>query len=131
MVRESIQNSTDAAKPILNNDDEVCVSYDVFELSNSVVNPLFDVIADKLNDKFPQNEKSDCLVIRDSGTTGLTGHLRKEDVLDGEDWGNLIKLIYEIRKPQENSGAGGAWGLGKTVYYRLGQGIVIYYTRIL
>jgi hypothetical protein len=130
LVRESIQNSTDAARPISNADDDVCVSYDIVQLNNAAVNPLFESISDKLDATFPRHEQSDCLIIRDTGTTGLTGHLKKEEVQDGEDWGNLIKLIYEIRKPQENSGAGGAWGLGKTVYYRLGQGIVIYYSRI-
>ena len=41
-----------------------------------------------------------------------------------------MKLVYEICKPQSNEGAGGSWGLGKTIYFRLGIGLVIYYSRI-
>lgn len=131
LVRESIQNSTDASKPIYSGDDTVSVSYDVTSVPNANINGLFDQITDKLNTRFPIGGQNDCLVIRDCGTFGLTGALRKIDVNDGDNLGNLIKLIYDIRKPQENSGAGGAWGLGKTVYYKLGVGIVLYYTRIL
>ena len=131
MVRESIQNSTDASKPIATGDDTVSVSYDVKSIANGGVNELFEQISDKLSARFPIDEQSDCLVIRDFGTVGLTGCLRKRDVPVGDKLGNLIKLIYDIRKPQENSAAGGAWGLGKTVYYKLGIGIVLYYTRIL
>lgn len=40
-------------------------------------------------------------------------------------------MIYEISKPQEAEGAGGSWGLGKTVYFRVGIGLVVYYSRIL
>ena len=38
--------------------------------------------------------------------------------------------MYEICKPQEAAGAGGSWGLGKTVYFRICIGLVIYYSRI-
>lgn len=131
MVRESIQNSTDASRPIAPGDDKVSVSYDVKSVPNEKINGLFEQIDDKLNARFEAGKQSECLVIRDCGTCGLTGYLRKRDVPIGEKkLGNLIKLIYDIRKPQENSGAGGAWGLGKTVYYKLGIGIVLYYTRI-
>lgn len=131
LIRESIQNSTDAAMPVAVGDDTVSVSYDVKSISNANINGLFEQISDKLDARYPIGDQSDCLVIRDCGTYGLTGYLRKCDVPKGEKWGNLIKLVYDIRKPQENSAAGGAWGLGKTVYYKLGVGIVVYYTRIM
>jgi hypothetical protein len=35
-----------------------------------------------------------------------------------------------LGKNQEADGAGGSWGLGKTSFFRLGIGIVIYYTRV-
>ena len=130
LIRESIQNSTDAARAVVGDDCSVLVSYDVKRVQNAKINCLFDLVEDKLNSRFPKEDTCDCLVIRDSGTFGLTGALRKVDVPDGGNLGNLIKLIYDIRKPQENSGAGGAWGLGKTVYYRLGVGMVLYYSRI-
>ena len=48
-----------------------------------------------------------------------------------EEQGNLLNLVYEIGRPQQKEGAGGSWGLGKTVYFRAGVGLVIYYSRIL
>ena len=33
-------------------------------------------------------------------------------------------------KAQDAEGAGGSWGIGKTVYYRIGAGLVIYYSRV-
>lgn len=59
----------------------------------------------------------------------MTGPVRYEDVKNNF-FGNLLKLVYEICKPQSNEGAGGSWGLGKTIYFRLGIGLVIYYSRI-
>ena len=41
-----------------------------------------------------------------------------------------MRLIYDMGKGQDQLNAGGNWGYGKTVYYRLGNGIVIYYSRI-
>ena len=43
----------------------------------------------------------------------------------------LNAYVYEICKPQEAEGAGGSWGIGKTVYFRIGIGLVIYYSRIV
>ncbi|MCG4788632.1 hypothetical protein L0N33_25225, partial [Roseburia faecis] len=43
---------------------------------------------------------------------------------------NFFKLVFGLGKNQEANGAGGSWGLGKTSYFRIGCGIVIYYTRI-
>ena len=45
-------------------------------------------------------------------------------------YGNLLKLVYDICKPQEGAGAGGSWGIGKTIYFRVGIGLVVYYSRI-
>lgn len=134
LVRESIQNSTDAQKPWSPTDSKVEVRYDLKNVDNSASNSLFEGINDELNKRFPKDETSQCLLIRDSGTYGLTGHLRKTDVpiadANEKKWGNLIKLVYEIREAQKNSGSGGCWGLGKTVYFRLGIGLVLFYSRV-
>ena len=45
--------------------------------------------------------------------------------------GNYFKLVLDIGNEQTEAGAGGAWGIGKSLYFRLGEkGFVIYYSRI-
>ena len=125
LVRESIQNSLDARMP---NSKYVEMNYltgtfDSFRLSMEL-----EGITKPLRARFPQ-EQYDFIAARDSHTVGLTGELDYKKVKNN-DYGNLLKLIYEICKPQEAEGAGGSWGLGKTVYFRIGIGLVIYYSRI-
>jgi hypothetical protein len=85
-------------------------------------------ISEKLDMRYG-DMNADALIVRDSNTVGLTGPIRDSDVVDMK-VGNFRKLVYEISKPQDQEGAGGSWGLGKTIYYRLGVGLVLYYTRI-
>ena len=124
LVRESIQNSLDAT----NGDDYVIVNFKTGEFDKNKLAEHFEGIGDKLRQKFVE-DNCKFLAIQDSHTTGLTGKLNKEDVKDDQ-FGNLIKLVYDIAKPQEQQGAGGSWGLGKTVYFRIGIGLVIYYSRL-
>ena len=125
LVRESIQNSLDAASPKAK---RVRVAYAVGTFSNEKLSPYFDTITDKLNRRYG-NKEVPFISIKDDHTTGLTGPVRYDDVRN-DDYGNLIKLVYDIGKEQQAEGAGGSWGLGKTIYYRLGIGLVIYYSRI-
>lgn len=126
LVRESIQNSLDAK-----NDKNAFVSVDFLTgtFEKRKLNAELEGITDALNSKFP-SEKYKYIAICDSNTVGLTGKLHFDDVTDNQ-YGNLLKLIYEISKPQEAEGSGGSWGLGKTVYFRVGIGLVIYYSRII
>lgn len=125
LIRESVQNSIDASK-----EDSKWVGYDIStkEFVKSKATSHFEGISEKLNAKFA-NERQKSIVIRDYNTTGLTGPIHQEYVKEN-DFGNLLKLIYEISKPQEKIGAGGSWGLGKTIYFRVGIGLVVYYSRI-
>jgi hypothetical protein len=125
LVRESIQNSLDAA-----NTGSGCVKmeFNVGDFFSASFNVHLQGIANQLDKKFPEG-KYKFLEIRDSNTTGLTGPLHYDNVKKG-DFGNLLKLVYEISMPQQQEGAGGSWGLGKTVYFRIGIGLVIYYSRI-
>ena len=77
---------------------------------------------------FP-GETADFLEIRDTKTQGLTGPLRIDD-MPSDDHGNFFKLIFDTGKKQTQAGAGGNWGFGKSVYYRVGMGIVVFYSRI-
>jgi len=124
LIRESIQNSTDAAK---NSSSPVRYDISVKKINRDAVT-YFEGISGKLEEKFSEGiQKS--IVIRDSNTTGLTGPLH-HSYIKNNSYGNLLKLVYEISMPQEKKEAGGSWGLGKTVYFRLGIGLVLYYSRI-
>ena len=65
--------------------------------------------------------------IEDKNTVGLNGKIKYSDAK--EKYGNFRKLVYEIAKPQTKEDAGGSWGYGKTVYFRVGIGLVVFYTR--
>lgn len=125
LIRESVQNSIDASK-----EGNYWVGYDIStkQFHKSDVVSHFEGITDKLNARF-KDEYQKSIVIRDYNTTGLTGPIH-QDYVENNNFGNLLKLIYEISMPQEKLGAGGSWGLGKTVYFRVGIGLVIYYSRI-
>ncbi|GIP42371.1 hypothetical protein J45TS6_08300 [Paenibacillus sp. J45TS6] len=127
LVRESIQNSLDAS--VSHNNKPVNISFRINEFEAAKLNHELEGAESALNRRFPEKMYS-LLEIRDSGTTGLTGPLNYKDIED-DNFGNLLKLIYEISIPQHKEGAGGSWGLGKTVYFRIGIGLVFYYTRIL
>ena len=59
-----------------------------------------------------------------------TGPLKVDDLASGEKHGNFFKLVYAVGRSQDEAHRGGSWGLGKTIYFRIGCGLVFYYTRI-
>ena len=126
LVREAIQNSSDASLQEEGN------SYAVNFVSGTFVPAEFNLfmtdVKDKLNGMFPEAQGT-FLEIRDKKTSGLTGNMRKAEIKK-DDHGNFFKLIYDTGKRQTISTAGGNWGFGKSVYYRVGIGIVIFYSRI-
>ena len=125
LVREFIQNSLDARK---SDSKYVEVNYITGTFDSIRLSSELEGITAPLRKRFPET-RYDYIAARDSNTVGLTGELDYKKVKNN-DYGNLLKLIYEICKPQEAEGAGGSWGLGKTVYFRIGIGLVIYYSRI-
>lgn len=129
LVREAVQNSLDAAlKPA---GSEVSVDVTIRPHGTDVVADLFESGIDKavLFRLFPKGGRM--LEIRDKGTEGLSGPLRLEDVGRGQRRGNLLKLVYEVGRTRSDETSGGSWGLGKTCYFRVGVGLVLYYSRIL
>ena len=127
LVREAVQNSldaTDGKHPFVN------VDISIKKFKAKALNSHLEGVSDQLNTRYP-DRKGDyqSLVISDTNTVGLTGPTTYDKVV-GQNFGNLLKLVYEICKPQTNVGAGGSWGLGKTIYFRLGIGLVLYYSRI-
>lgn len=129
LVREAVQNSLDAAQ---GEPSPGCrVKFNIASFSPQSFSGLFQKIDSVLAAKFP-GETADFLEIRDVKTSGLSGSIYKKD-LAKEDHGNFLKLIFDSGKKQTNSKsgtAGGSWGYGKSVYYRLGIGLVLFYTRI-
>lgn len=125
LVRESVQNSLDASR---REAGHVNVQFNVTEFDSEALNEHFEGITASLNERFPKGSYR-LLEIKDSNTVGLTGPLHYKQVKNNN-FGNLLKLVYEISMPQQQEGAGGSWGLGKTVYFRLGIGLVLYYSRI-
>lgn len=126
LVREAIQNSSDAS--LAQPDPFFAVNFTNGSFRPSEFNAFLSDIEGYLNNRFPE----DCaqfLEIRDLRTSGLTGHIRKAEIKK-EDHGNFFKLIYDTGKRQTQTGAGGNWGYGKSVYYRVGIGIVVFYSRI-
>ncbi|MGY4105527.1 hypothetical protein ACWOA0_07920 [Ignavigranum ruoffiae] len=124
VVRESFQNSLDAKLP---NQNEIRVDVNIQDVDTRSISPIFGGVENRLNSLFPTS--STVISIRDVNTTGLTGTYKTSNRNELEK-SNIYKLIYGINMNQEQSDAGGSWGLGKTSFFRIGAGIVIYYTRI-
>lgn len=131
LVRESIQNCLDAGNyvhPNAENKKFVELSFLTGDFCPSKFNELLEGSTEALNKRYPES-KARYLAIRDKYAVGLTGPLRMSEVKDYK-YGNLLKLVYDICKPQEGAGAGGSWGIGKTIFFRIGMGLVVYYSRI-
>lgn len=129
LVREAIQNSSDAS--LSEPGDSFAVNFNFGTFNPYKLNRNFEDVSDILNRRYPE-ESADYLEIRDYKTSGLTGNIRKSEI-DPEDHGNYFKLVFDTGKEQTNSEgglAGGSWGYGKSVYFRVGMGLVIFYSRI-
>lgn len=131
LVREAIQNSSDAALKEPGESFGVNFNYRTFEPHK--LNCLLKDINNILDEKYPDSH-ADYLEIRDIKTSGLTGAVRRSEVAASpEDHGNYFKLVFDTGKEQTNSDdgmAGGSWGYGKSVYFRVGMGLVFFYSRI-
>lgn len=128
LVREALQNSSDAS--LREPGPFYAVNFTTGSFCPAEFNDYMTDIKDYLNGCFP-NDNAHFLEIRDTKTRGLTGPIRLSDVTKNkEDHGNFFKLVYDTGKRQTQVGAGGNWGFGKSVYYRVGIGIVIFYSRI-
>lgn len=124
MIRESLQNSLDAS---LKSTEKVVVDFFINNFKSEHLAEHLEGITDILRKKYSGEQKY--IAIRDMNTTGLTGEYLSNDI-DVLNNSNFHKLVFGIGKNQSKEGAGGSWGLGKTSYFRMGIGVVIYYTRI-
>ncbi len=129
LVRESVQNALDAGR---NGNKALPVSVD-FHIREHSLDAIASTFSEGLNlqmlaKRYPRTPK--LLEIRDSGTEGLTGPMTFDSVEANGKHGNFLKLVFEIGRTRTDDSAGGSWGLGKTCYFRMGAGLVIYYSRI-
>lgn len=127
LVREAIQNSSDAS--LKQEGDSFTVKFNTGFFNPAQFNTNLTGIESVLDSMFP-GDTAEFLEIRDTKTEGLTGPLRIKDMPTGGNHGNFFKLIFDTGKKQTQTGAGGNWGFGKSVYYRVGMGIVVFYSRI-
>ena len=125
LLREEILNLMDAIREDKN---YVREEININDFNLEIINEFFPQIQQQLYIKYRIGAKK-YISISDKNTVGLTGPIRISDIIDTK-WGRFLSLVQGIAKPQENQGAGGSWGLGKTVYYRIGIGLVIFYSRI-
>ena len=129
LVREAIQNSSDASLKV--DADRFDVNFTIGTFNPLKFNAELGSLKAILDKHYPE-ESADYLEIRDMRTTGLTGPVRLSE-LDREDHGNYFKLVFDTGKEQTASSsgeAGGSWGYGKSVYYRVGIGLVLFYSQI-
>lgn len=123
-VRESIQNSLDASTGMKGASD---VAFGFGQFHQKSFSCHLEGVTEALNKRF-KDDTYNYLFVRDMAK-GLRGPMHFSDKSDSKER-DLQKLVYEVAKPQEAQGAGGSWGLGKTVYFRMGIGLVVYYSRI-
>ena len=127
LVRESIQNSLDA---YIEKTDFVHVQYiyNKFD-TNSLISGLEGLQGLKKYSKY-----SNYLAIRDTNTTGLEGEIDEELAISKLDDASIqqrfYKLVYGILEPASDPVAGGNAGVGKTLYFSVGKGLIFYYSRI-
>lgn len=122
LVRESIQNAADATRE----DKKACIiQFSLLNFDNELLASKLDIAESVLLNRYGHS-KQKCLVISDRLTTGLLGSPEE----DHKNPNNLYKLVYSfLESGKENDYSGGSWGIGKSVYYRFGIGMVFYYTR--
>lgn len=126
MIRESLQNSLDAGIDNIGIYRSVDVNYAIGKFTKTNLTNELEGISVDLKNKIKETECS-FISIEDKNTVGLNGKIKYSDAK--EKYGNFRKLVYEIAKPQTKEDAGGSWGYGKTVYFRVGIGLVVFYTR--
>lgn len=125
-VREVIQNCSDAADPVKG--DFFSVAFNTNSFNGKDFIELLSGFNKSIIDRF-SNPDSKYLEIRDTGTTGLTGPLTITEENE-KDHGNYYRLIYDTGKPQTQKYSGGNWGYGKSAYYGMGAGFVVFYSQI-
>lgn len=122
LVRESIQNSLDAA----HGEGPVTVRFSFYSepKKDATVDAYLDGLASHLNARHSgilglpeKNEALDYILIEDYGTRGLQGDVRQYDDLDDDIKKNDFYYFWRnIGRTRKETTDIGRWGLGKTVF---------------
>lgn len=126
LIREAIQNSLDAR---LEDAKSVDVEINISKFNKQKLCNCIQPFGDRLLNKYSNDNIDTFISFSDTNTTGLTGPKNMGEVIQNN-YGKFINLVFNIGKAQTLENAGGSWGYGKTVYYRVGVGLVIFYSRI-
>lgn len=138
LVRESVQNSLDAGR----NDFEGFTEFyfDIVEYNDSddLINALSFLRQEEADHLFQrligriERSNASAIILSDRGTTGLSGPVNYDD----NEWHdnnirkNFANLVYELGQNHGAEMAGGSFGFGKSIYYRISEaGLVMYYSR--
>lgn len=128
-VREAVQNSIDAFDSRQRSSEiNISINYDSFD-SYALCNNI-EMIGEVLSKR--TNIVHKFLSFGDKNCIGLIGDLDPEEVsklVDKKDQ-NLYNLVYDVMYKKNESNSGGSWGIGKTSFYRLGVGVIFYYSRV-
>lgn len=127
LVREVIQNSLDAKNDI---DKYVGIKVNTGNFNYDAFNTCLGEMGKKIADSYNMEVYNSFISFTDYNTTGLTGPLIMSNINNNNDYGKYLNLVFNIGRAQANTQAGGSWGYGKTVFYRIGIGLVIFYSRI-
>ncbi len=126
LVREVIQNSLDAAS----GPDDPIIQFQTGSFCNHVLADTIPSLSESMK-SIDRPQKCAFLSVKDINCTGLLGDLDGGIAHERQNSPqNLFNLVYDAMNPRQDEGAGGSWGIGKTVYFRFGSGIVFYYSRI-
>ena len=93
LVREAIQNSSDAALNIKGKKN-VQVQFNIGEFVAKQFTSQLSEVSECLCKKYPNN-KYKYLEIRDLNTVGLTGEVRSSRIDPNDDHGNYYKLVFK------------------------------------
>ncbi len=137
LLRESVQNSLDATNL---STGFITFEFDILPLASHdelaarlefLRQDEDDQLFTRLQSRFRQGDPV-LLTLSDKGTTGLSGPVRR----DAPEWSsydghrNFDSLVYQLGRNHGDSKAGGSYGFGKSILYRLSPaGIVLFYSR--
>jgi hypothetical protein len=138
LVRESIQNSLDAGRNDFEGFTEFYFDTVEYNDSDDLINALSflrqeepDYVFQRLIGRIERSNAS-AIILSDRGTTGLSGPVKYDD----NEWHdnnirkNFANLVYELGQNHGAEMAGGSFGFGKSIYYRISEaGLVMYYSR--
>lgn len=137
LLRETIQNSLDAALPIDGHDNPGTVDVD-YRTGDFSAKDFSSFLPEKFASQFlcfaQRTGNRRFFAISDKNCVGLTGYVSRKlaKPVDGKmPPSNFFRLVYGYMngKSRAEAGSGGSYGVGKTILFNFGAGMVVYYSR--